>query len=166
MVFTLSSCAALKPASKVKETIPLTKDNLSMLDGSYEILSTDSSKITLDAGLTFDRYYIDRGNIKNRVILKIIDEKQILITIYDGSSTVRKKKVRGKIRNGYFECSLTRLKTFWLAFNSYGRQKNRIGILKNGDLTLDVKYKIFGFVVIFPSAFAGKENYNLVFRRI
>ncbi|MBL0355911.1 MAG: hypothetical protein IPP72_03060 [Chitinophagaceae bacterium] len=59
ILLALSSCATLKPADKATEITPLTKDNLPILNGSYEILSVDTSTITLDFCLTFNRYYID-----------------------------------------------------------------------------------------------------------
>jgi len=167
-LISLTSCVNLKPADFNKEKIQLSAEELSKLNGSYSIYSLDNS-ITLPRCLVYN-FTFNQNNLPNegdRVNLEISSKNRINVTIYDDNSIVKKKKLKGTIRNGYFESSSCYLDPFYFLIYAVTKQKTRIGLLTNGNLIIDSGRSTRGFMFFFMP-FAGADDYdqNKEFKRL
>ena len=167
--FLASSCFNLKPIAKNITVQPLNY-NLNKLDGDYEIYSIDTSFRNLEFALTYsDKILFDTIELKyEKVNLKAIDNRHLQVTVLNRDSVIKTKIIKGYISQDYFNFKLIHLssiKPFYLIINGFTMQKNRIALLKNGNLTLDTNGGGRLFLVFFPTFGGGAEFYNLGFKR-
>lgn len=139
------SCASFRDFENKENLKILTKENLELLNGSY----ANTSRIpTIN---DYEDIFSDKRR-KEEVIgeyyslVKVIDHKSIRVDICKGDTIKNTFKLRGKIKNGYFEL---RRKYFFLPailVTGYSSAKFRIGVLKDNTLVTDSKNISFGLV--------------------
>lgn len=165
-----SSCTSLKPIVQSGSLQTLTETDLSKFNGDYEIFSIDTSFRTSEFALTYSSKF-DLRNLpmtNDRINLLSIDRSHLKVTVYKKDKVVKTKIIKGHVSQNYFQFKLTRISTirpFYFILNGYATQKNRIGLLKNGDLTLDTAGGGVLLLVIMPIFGTDGELYNLVFKR-
>lgn len=164
LILAFSSCTSLNSIKKAPERIPFTK--LSSLNGTYEIASIGNYGM-LDDCLTFkSRYtYKNLPAPKDKVVLKAIHKKTLLITLYHGDSVMAKRKARGKFEDNYFVYKQRSLRPFWLVLSAYQKRLGRIGILPDGNLTADRDETTVAFLTIVPLTGGKNTSDSMIFRR-
>jgi hypothetical protein len=176
LVLFSSSCTTLKPIVQNDSIGVLTSNNIEKFNGEYDILSTDTSYPTLAYALTFlDKKYLNNFNHldnlfeKNmKIMIKAIDKTHLKITVYSKNNVIKNRVIKGKLYENYFHFTITKLSSispFYLLLNRYRKQKNRIGLYKNGDLALDNLEGGTLLLIIMPTLAGGSESYNLIFKR-
>lgn len=154
----------------------LSANELSKLDGDYEIISTDTSYPTLARALTFtDKKVLNNFNhieqlVKKdfRLNIKSIDERHLKVTLYSRNEIVKTKKIKGKLADNYFQFKMRKISPvapFYLILSLFKKQENRIGLTKNGELLLD-SYEGGVLLLLVVPTFGGETDaYNLIFKR-
>jgi hypothetical protein len=165
-----SSCSALKLLVHNDSLQTLTENDLSKFDGDYEIFSIDSSFRTSEFALTYSSKFDFKNlpNTNDRINLLSTDRRHLKVTVYKNDKVIKTKIIKGYLSQSYFHFKLSNISTirpFYFILNGYATQRNRIGLLKNGDLTLDSDGGAALLLVIMPIFGSGTELYNLVFKR-
>lgn len=165
-----SSCATLKPIVQNDSLQSVSESDISKFNGDYEIFSTDSSFRTSEFALTYSSKFDFKNlpNTNDRINLHSIDSRHLKVTVYKNDKEIKTKIIKGHLSQNYFQFKLTHISTirpFYFLLNGYATQKNRIGLLKSGDLTLDTDGGGVLLLVIMPIFGSGGELYNLVFKR-
>src|SRR5690606_22996585 len=96
----------------------------------------------------------------------VVNSKKVEVTILKDDSILKSYKMRGKIKNGYFEGRRKYLFVPTIYLNVFRTRKFRFGILENNNLITDFKEVAFGtgFVVI---PFYDKTlNSNVEYKKI
>lgn len=165
-----SACNTLKPIVPNDSLQTISAEDLSKFNGDYEIFSIDSSFRTSEFALTysskFDFHHLP--DKKDKINLAFIDSRHLKVTVYQNDKLIKTKIIKEYLSQNYFQFRLTRISTIpplYFILNSYATQKNRIGLLKTGDLTLDTHGGGILLLVVMPSFGSGSEHYNLVFKR-
>lgn len=159
IISVLTSCATLKLDKLVGGQIELTKENLILLNGKYNRISTRETES--ETGDLFWNLFTKGYNIGDKKLcnieLKVIDEKNIEVTLMKNDSLIKSKVLKGKIKNGYFEFKKRVFILPTIFLNTFRTTKFRVGILENYNLTTDYNQISFGtgFVII---PFYEKEN--------
>ena len=163
-----SSCRPLKPISQNNNLQTLTPADIHKFDGDYEIISTDSAYRTLENALTDKNYFNHEHDIENtdKINLQAIDSRHIKVSVFSNDTIITTKILRGHLSQNYFQFSLVHFSPIYIVINGIRRQKNRIGILKSGELMLDTKFGGFLLLLILPTFGDGAEFYDLKFRRL
>ena len=164
----LSSCGSLKPISGKNNLQSLTPDDIHKFDGDYEIISIDSAYRTLENGLTDKNYFNHEHDIgvNDKINLQAIDNRHIKVSVISNDTIITTKILKGHLSQNYFNFSLLHFSPIYIIINGIRRQKNRIGILQSGELTLDTKFGGFLLLLILPTFGDGAEFYDLKFRRL
>lgn len=164
--FCLTSCLSLKETVAIREKVDITNETLHQLNGSYNILSADTSHIMLDYCLTSFTYYdfIKRPTINDKVTIEVVKDKNLLVKVYKDSSLLKSKTVKGQLKNGHYTFRVNKILPL-VVLNIYKRQEIRIGRLKNGDLSIDAANTGLLFLLLAPVIGGGNENYNLIFKK-
>lgn len=176
LVTYLCSCNSLKPITQNNLLQTLSSNELSKLDGDYEIISTDTSYPTLARALTFT----DKKVLKNfnhidqlarkdfRINVKSLDEKHLKVTLYSQNKIVKTKTLKGKVSDNYFQFKMRKISPvspFDLILSLYKKQENRIGLTKNGELLLDSYEGGVLLLFVMPTFGGDTDAYNLIFKR-
>ena len=172
----LYSCNSLKPIVHNNSEQTIFPNNLRAFDGEYDVLSTDSSYPHLIHALTFcENKHLDRydhlenfGKRDLKVRLEAIDYRHLKVTAYSHNKVFRTRTLKGEISENYFHFTRSRLSPifpFFFVLTLGQKHKNRIGLLKNGDLTLDSYEGGILFFVVMPTFGGDNDNYNQVFKR-
>jgi hypothetical protein len=176
LVKCLCSCNSLKPITQNNLLQTLRSNDLSKLDGDYEIISTDTSYPTLARALTFtDKKVLNNFNridqlVKNdfRLNIKSLDERHLRITLYIRNEIVKTKTIKGKLSDNYFQFTMRKISPvspFYLILSLYKKQENRIGLTKNGELLLDSYEGGVLLLLVVPTFGGDTDAYNLIFKR-
>lgn len=162
----VTSCRSLKPIVQTDSLQTLGANDLAKFNSDYEIFSVDTSFRTSEFVLAYSGKFnfenLPKGN--DRINLFSTDSKHLKVTVYKDDKVVKTKIIKGRLSQNYFQFKLTHI-SFHLVINGYSTQKSRIGLLKNGDLTLDTDGGGVLLLVVFPTFGSGAELYNLVFKR-
>jgi len=164
-IFLFISCASFRDFENNENLKILTKENLELLNGSY------ANTRRIPPLNDYEDIFSDKRR-KAEVIgeyyslVKVIDDKRIKVDVYKGDTIKNTFKLRGKIKNGYFEL---RRKYFLLPaiiVTGYSSAKFRIGILKDNTLVTDSKKISFGLgYFVYPYGEVIK-NVNIKHKRI
>lgn len=163
----LTSCVTLQQPNYADNSIELVGEKLGQLNGSYQILPTDSSINTLPLCLMYNTFY----NYKNlpkqsdKVTIEVLSESKIRVAIFSNNKIIKERVVNGELRQGYFEFHSSYLSPFWFFINGYTQQKTRIGLLDNGNLIVDTIHETWAFLVIIPFTGHRDAQSNLEFCR-
>jgi hypothetical protein len=171
-----SSCTTLKPIVQNDSIAVLTSNNIEKFNGEYDILSSDTSYPTLAYALTFldNKYLNDFNHLNNlferdmKITIRAIDNTHLKVAVYSKNNVVKSRVLKGRVFENYFHFTITKLSSispFYLVLNRYRKQKNRIGVYKNGDLTLDNLEGGALLLIIMPTFTGGNDRYNLIFKK-
>jgi hypothetical protein len=156
----------LNPITRNDSLQVLTSHDLNKFDGDYEIISVDTSHITLLYALANSTKDYPRQADKNdKMNLKAIDDRHLKASVYHNGSVLKTKIIKGRLSQNYFQFKLKKLAPFLFIINGYSTQVNRIGLLRNGDLLLDTDHGGILLLVIMPTFGSGTQEYNIKFKR-
>ena len=159
LLLLISSCATFKSNEVLKNKIELTKENLHLVNGTYENNESEGAGY-LDYfwGSFFKNkeskfiYHMElEENPCYYITLKVIDKKKIYATLYVNETLIKSYIIEGRIKNGYFEQNRKVYIIPAILLNQYHSSKFRIGLLKNNNVITDSKkiefsnYYFFGF---------------------
>ncbi len=169
-IVSTTSCSSLKPITQNDSVQTLAYNDISKFDGDYEIFSNDTSNTTLAYALTYsNKDYFNHFVEKDYTInLTSIDSRHLKVTVFSKGSAIKIKIIKGQLYQNYFQFTLRNISSippFYIILNRYRRQKNRIGLQKNGDLILDTNEGGVILLVIMPTFGTGVELGNLKFKR-
>jgi len=174
-LFFLSSCSSLKNCIDNPDRIVLDNSNYKLIEGKYSIKSIDDKgSFGLDSYILgnnlsylFKRYDKDnRSESSHYVEFEFVDEKTLNVTYIENSGTLKTKKIKGKLKNGYFEFKRNHLIIPIILANLFRNRQFRIGLLNNGNLITDFNEISFGtFIVIIPF-FENSKDFDVEFERI
>lgn len=141
IVALFSSCSSLKKIQP-NENQPIRNfEELELINGVY---SLDRNQPCLGSGLNgafefkADFDCINKPDSTHFMRLTALNEKQILAELYQGNQFLEKKILKGKFSKNYFTLDTSlKFPVFYVVFNIYRSRKTRIGILPNGNLTVD-----------------------------
>jgi len=170
------SCNSLKPITQNNQRLALAPSDVKKFDGDYELALADSSFPNLAYALTFTakKEFANNNRRKKlksgdyRVNLQSIDATRLKITVYHNEKVVKTKIIRGIVHDEYFHFTLTKLfpvKPFYLLLTVGRKQKNRIGLLQNGDLIMDFYDGGILFLGLMPTFGGDWDQYDLIFKR-
>jgi hypothetical protein len=166
IIILFSSCYTLRNNVKHEDFIELTTLNIGLLNGRYEVNSivNQDSVISNLYWNIFDRGYNKKNSIEY-IKLRVINNKKISVTHFDGDSIVREKTFKGKISDGYFQFKKKQLIIPAIFVNLYRSRVFRIGLKENKNLTADYHEISLGTTVfIFPFCDKKQES-NVEFKR-
>lgn len=168
-LISLTSCHSFKKYPTHEERISLSTNNLSELNGRYEIITIDSSFNTLDYALLVKSPF-HLGNIPENgdyVLIQVLTNKKIKVSSYENGEMYHSKILIGKIKNNnfVFRTQYT-FPIFTLVLNGLSFQKTRIGLLENKNLTLDSKGGGIAFIGFFPIAGGSSDYCKHIFKKI
>jgi len=144
---------------------PLTERTISSLNGSYGLFASDTVETSLDRALTLNKYWWKDRDNKDKYYMSLTakDARHLVADIYKDSALVATKKVRGKVKDGYFAIQSNKILFFYALLNGLGQSRVRVGRDISGNLVLDAHYAIFVTLGVIPLAGDMREEYGLVF---
>ena len=153
-----TSCATLKKSVLLENEISLTKDNITLINGQYQ----RGTKECMWSDLVRNLYLICRKG--DAVQLSVVNEKHVRVTVLDKENnlneidTIRSKIFRGKIKEGHYLFKRRYLIFPLILGNFFFTGRVRIGVLKNGNLSVDHGWFFVGNFMIFPAADIERFN--------
>ena len=158
LIVLFSSCSTLKYPGNNNDRIELNSENLSTLNGIYKrssIIDTIDEKHHCPNNL-FHSLFLKPGIFlwnhnsgKAFVEIKVIDKKRIKVTLTINHKIAKENILKGKIVKNTFEFN-RRSFIFPLVFmNFYEDRKTRIGLLQNGNLSIDTTIEAVGNFLFF-----------------
>jgi len=163
----LVSCATLRKAQPLENQIPLTEQNVSQINGEYEIFSTDSShKASLDLSLLFKGYWWkDYDNRYDYTLtIKALDKKRLLVDVCKSGDLIRSKKIHYKIKDGAMRFNRIMFRSIVIA-NGFGIMHTRLRVNTPGELVIDHSRSTMGGFLIIPMAGENIKLEGLVFQK-
>lgn len=152
LLIALSGCSPFTlPHHQDKQ--PLTKNTLNLLNGSYPNLpdSIDfrsGGELTLWRQLKLRSYPYSKS-LKLTVQLEVLDAHTVLAKLMDGNQIRDTKRLKGKIRDGYFY--LRTKSTYWgvpIVYWAVLGLRTRLGVNSTGQLFADSNYSHGGGILI------------------
>jgi hypothetical protein len=162
----LVSCSTLKQAKPLDNQITLTKENITQLNGEYEIFSGDSGKASLDVSLLFKKYWWgDFDNKRNyKLSLKAVDKQQLQVNVFKSGKLIDSKTIHYKIQDGALLIKRKKIRC-WVIINGYGTMHTRLRVITSGELIIDhSNYSVAGFLII-PTAGENVNDEGIVFQK-
>ena len=169
------SCASLNDTIDNEDRVILTPSNFKLIEGKYFIKSIDNrGTFNLDSYILgtnfsylFQSYNHSIGSDSSRfIIIKVVDDKTLNISYFKGSTTLSTKKIKGKLKNGYFVLKRGHLFIPFIFTNLYRNRQFRMGVLNNGNLITDYSNITFGTVMIIFPYFEKDKDFDIEFKRI
>lgn len=168
------SCATLKNAPAAANRVELTADNLHLINGTYQNNTTNTAYASeFFWGSFFRKKESDATYSKDSkeklpffITLKAINKKRINATVTVNDSVLKTIKIRGRIRNGYFEQNRKMHVIPTAILNVVYSSKFRIGLLSNSNITTDFKKVEVGTVYFFQPFNNNITSYNLEHKKI
>jgi hypothetical protein len=158
----------LSPITENAERVDLTKQALNNLDGTYQCTSK-GAYYNLEAALLLHdgaNYKTDRC-IPEKIRLKIIDNMHLEVKYYLDTTMVRRRIIRGQLKEGYFQANyLGYFKPLYGIINYYSDRKARIGLLKSGNLIVDASSSGTLLLIIIPASSRDFKDNGMEFGRI
>ncbi len=164
-ILAFTSCATFKADSLAENRQSLLKENLKKFEGNFGGVSKD----TLSIGL---HYLVNENSLNKecfaeryKVDLKFVDKKHLQIDFYTDTTIIKSKILKFKVRRDcLFIKKFVEVNTVILATGT--RVSNtRIGLLGNGNLTIDTAELQIAFFLMFPFVDRKIEYYGLEFER-
>jgi hypothetical protein len=164
----LTSCAKpLLAGSTFTDRHELSAASLSEINGDYEIVTIDTARRTLTASFMPDKRY-HFGNLPgqdDKISIKVISDNKIKMTLIDNGKIIRKRTIKYNLIDNCLEFNRSYISPFWVIINGYTNSIVRIGLLADGNLTMDISVLTIGFIGILPFTGAGETEYNLIYAR-
>ncbi|MCC6369893.1 MAG: hypothetical protein IT236_02685 [Bacteroidia bacterium] len=161
------SCTTLKKAEPLKNQIILTKENVSKIDGVYEVvLKNNTAPVSLDLALTFKKYWwLDFERKYNySVQIKTIDSCHLQTTVFCSNTVIDQKVIKFKIDEGNLLIKRTKF-SFYFILNLFGSMKTRLTLLQSNNLVIDHDNFQMVTLVIIPLKGDRAQCERLEFRR-
>ena len=174
-LYFLSSCSSLKNNNYNPNRVMLNNSNFKLIEGKYKINSIDNKgSFGLDSYLLgnnlsylLKRYEFDsRSDSSHYVKFKFVDEKTLNVSYTENSGILKTKKIKGKLKDGYFELKRSSLLIPAILANLYRNRKFRIGLLDNGNLTTDYNEISFGTAIVIIPFWWNETDLDVEFERI
>jgi len=161
------SCTTLKKVEQVNDYIPLNKDNISKIDGSYDIIANDTSSVSLDLALTFKKYWWrDFDRMHDYMLqIKTIDSCHFQASIFRADELLDNKTIKFKIQDGKLLISKTKLSPFYFIVNFFGDMKTRVTLMQSDNLLIDHDNFQMATLIIIPLTGDRANCKRLEFRR-
>lgn len=173
MLFSINQCAVIQNVDR-QNLNSLNKENLKTIEGTYAnrpnnypidtVRLTDavSHPITKSFWFQVDNYKDWKQDWPNQtIILKVVSDKKIIAELYEDGKMINQKKLKGKIKDGYFYgrpffIVLPFIPIVW----GYNTHRYRIGLIDT-DLVIDKKTNYWMAALIVGSD--KKEQVSLTF---
>ncbi len=187
-ILAFSSCATFKENSLNENRVFLSENNLKKFEGTFKIVSKDTSERTLDKSLVNHYSFKKRDNTENsldsyklkvdrklneesenrwKINLKMIDKNHVKMELYEDTAIIESRVLKFKIIEDYlFIKKATKFNTLLLLLNGNHTLNTRVGLLENENITLDSVSTYLAFLVIMPLGDHKREYYGLEFERI
>ena len=170
LILTTTSCTSLKKAAP--SSVELNASNNVALSGTYNAHPGKNYLPTLADFLEVD-YFLKYLNVPAFDSLKVQitpqDEKHIEVTVYNHDTLQSVKTVKGKYKQNYFV--LRKQHNYepelGIFLYSWTRQKTRIRLSEKGNIIVDSKSYLNGFILGFvPVVFVSDRNCDAEFERL
>ena len=185
--FTLFSCATFSKKVSFDNQIILQKENISQINGLYEIKSLKSiwrfenlkpdivendsiSRFPLYITLKTNKEYRNGSNqnLENyKVKIEVQDKKTLLISLLDEEKIIDSIKIDYKIRkDGYLYLKNNNFKTEWIPglCGNFELDRTRIGINNKNNLILNHSHYIYG-AILFIIGDTKKTGFGSEYKR-
>ncbi|MFV0304163.1 MAG: hypothetical protein ACK5IC_01615 [Moheibacter sp.] len=161
----INSCTTFRDIETEREIIILTKNNLELLNGKYNNQNYIPPISAVRKTFSSNNNGVGGAIGEHFIELQVLSPKKINANIWIENSVVKTFKLRGKIKNGYFELRRKNFVFPLIYVNIFQNSKFRIGILKNMNIITDYREIEFG-TVYFLSPFSNNyETLNSVHPR-
>jgi len=169
-VVILTSCASTKSNSKSDnfEEVKLFAGTYQTFQkGQYYSIPTLGYCLTYSVRLTGGALVMDSINgSRLKVLLIPKNSRTIKVRIEQDGKVFKRKTIKGYYDNGYFNYTIRDIAPLIL-INSFIRQDNRMKLLENGDLSVDMELTNHLYLLFFRSAWGhGGSDANMIFKRI
>ena len=166
----MSSCSSLKKIKSNRNQPIRDLNELKLIDGDFSLKRNSTCiDLSLDEAFEFKTEFncIHKADSTHFMRLTTLNEKRIRAELYHGNKLLEEKILKGKLRKNYFVLNTSlKFPVFCGVLNVYRSRKTRIGILPNGNLTLDNDTDSCGMLIIFPIMCAGNDSYGIEYERI
>ena len=155
----LVSCATLEKNVSNPQGVPLTAENLHLLNGTYKRNPVNSPNISkgYDQSNLFRCFYLkpDRygwtDSLQNDFVkIEVIQDKKVKITLLRNGHVEKSKALKGKLVQNTFEFNKRFFLIPLLFINFAETRKTRVELLQNGNLLIDTSYQAIANFLIFP----------------
>jgi hypothetical protein len=165
--FLLAGCSTLNHSKAGSGNLPLTDSSFFLLNGEYEIISRDTSHIMLDYCLTGIQKFdlVNRPDSGNRIRLETLPGRRLLVTVLSGNLSIRRKKIKGNLKDGYYMFKLRILRPY-VVFNFFNEQEVRLSLASNKSLIVELVGTTTFFVLFVPVTGAKVEEQSLEFKKV
>ncbi|SFW24017.1 hypothetical protein [Cellulophaga fucicola] len=170
----ICSCAPFKKVKTPDNTIQLTKDNLHLIDGTYQNnIENPAYSLELFWGSFYTRK--EQESVYNLVYkekepflitLKSVSKKRLNVTITVKDSILKSFDIKGRVKNGYFEQRRITYAIPTIFVNKYYSSKFRIGLLNRNTIITDFKKTDIGTVYFFYPFNNSSNNYNIEHKKV
>ncbi len=167
-IFTLTSCATLKSDKLVDGQVELTKENLNLLNGKYSrnpVNQSEKWKGDLFWNF-FTRGYNVGADSLCSVKIRVVDERNLDVTLLKNDSIIKSKVIKGKLKNGYFEMKRRIFFIPAIYLNIFRTTKFRIGLLENQSLTTDYIQIALGTGFVIIPFFEKEEEPDFEYKKL
>jgi hypothetical protein len=162
----LFSCSVLKPPAEIESQVKLNRDNLNLINGTYNRYAIDSVKSNpsdLFWGFSLKGYNGNEG--EDFVKLIVEDEHHIRVSLIMSDSIIQTKTIKGKIRENTFEFNRRFIIIPVIVATIYKDSKVRISLMENGNLNVDAKTMAYGLTFFILPVGGVEQKYRMEFER-
>ncbi len=167
-VLLLTSCAKpLLTAIDNHDRIKLDQTTLNRLTGDYEIMTIDTLRTTLPSSFMNDKtfHFENLPGKDDKVSIEIIDGNKMKMTLIDNGQVIKQKTIKFKLTDNYIEYRRNYISLFLVIINGSSSTQARIGLLTNGNITMDMSFMRMGFLGLIPFTGGSTVDYNLIYAR-
>lgn len=166
------SCSSLKQAKMHEDRVLLDETNSQLIEGKYNINSLNNKASFNLMGLFFTGGYRMFRNLDYRhdstsyIQFKFLDKKTLSLEYMTEDSEIKSTKIKGKWKNSYFEVKRSHVLLPFIFMNLYRNRKLRIGLLENGNLTVDFNQISLGTAMLIFPFYDNDKSFDVQFKRI
>ncbi len=162
-----TSCSTLQYSGNKESPLLQTQKGLERYNGDFNILSNDTSFLTLPHIFTYNNYFNPKrlpGKC-DKIRLTALDQNRLEVAVFNDSTVITRKVIRGRLSEGRFYFKVRKISPIYIILNGYVWQTNQMELLENGDLSVHTKYGGLWFLTVVPTFGGRSEVRNLVFSR-
>jgi hypothetical protein len=171
-VFLLGSTACTSLKKGVASSVELNATNNTAIHGTYNAQPDKTYILTLADFLEVDyflKYLNEPGFDSLRVKITPLDEKHIEVSVFNHDTLQSVKVIKGKYKQNYFVLKKQHNyePELGIFLYSWTRQKTRIRLSEKGNIIVDSKSYLNGFILGFvPVFFVSDRNCDVEFERL
>ena len=167
IIIILSSCGTLDEIDASSGQNMRSFQEMKNLNGDYNVNSVDRHFSLINI-FSFDTaalgIVLDSASF---VRIKVISEELVEASLYNGSSVVQTKLLKGKLGGDFFTLKpKLSVGPVYVLINFYGSSQSRFSYNYRGNLVVDHERSGCGLIVLFPFMCANREGYSLEFKRL